>query len=61
MIQWDGAEAVTISVFTAEGKEIRREILQPKDQISNLKPGIYFLQILDNSGHGSFVKVLIKK
>ncbi len=61
VIQWDGAEAVTISVFTAEGKEIRREILQPKDQISNLKPGIYFLQILDNSGHGSFVKVLIKK
>jgi len=59
LLQWQGPEAVTLVIYTGNGKEIRSQILYPQDQVNNLKPGIYFLEIINNSGQRSFMKALI--
>jgi hypothetical protein len=60
-IQWIGLVPTYIWLYTVQGQIVQNQILEPKQKISDLRPGIYFLQFRDSIGNLGYKKVCIRE
>jgi len=61
LLQWNGKEPSRITIFTSDGKTVQDLILNPKEQITNLQPGIYFVKVWDRIGYVGVKRIWIKE